>query len=114
MKKSGNKAVIAGALAITFGSASEILYAGMDERYKRYMPAYLAWFETINESFKRGCETSNMGGVEGDLADGLSKFKSNFNPDIQELIGEFNLPVNRLLYRLGNVAYQIRKKRGRK
>ncbi|WP_321387754.1 aminoacyltransferase [uncultured Enterococcus sp.] len=106
---SGDTAVVAGALAITFGTTSEILYAGMDDRYKRYMPAYLTWYEAINECFERGCETSNMGGLEGSLNDGLIKFKSNFNPTINEFIGEFDLPVNKLMFKLSEYAYKLRK-----
>ena len=34
-----------------------------------------------------------MGGVEGSLDDGLTKFKDNFNPTINEMIGEFDIPV---------------------
>ena len=52
-----------------------------------------------------------MGGVEGTLDDGLTKFKSNFNPTIEEFIGEFNIPVNPFLYKLSNLAYNIRKQR---
>ncbi|WP_086349415.1 aminoacyltransferase [Candidatus Enterococcus clewellii] len=109
MKKSGDKAIVAGALAVTFGTTSEILYAGMDEHYKRYMPAYLTWFEAINECFERGCESCNMGGLEGSLNDGLIKFKSNFNPTINEFIGEFDLPANMLLFKLSEFAYKLKK-----
>ena len=65
-------------------------------------------------AFSHGCSFANMGGVEGDLADGLTKFKANFNPYINEFIGEFDLPVNRLLYRLSEWLYRIRKLRGNK
>ncbi|MCB5952424.1 aminoacyltransferase [Enterococcus sp. BWT-B8] len=108
---SGDKAVVAGTLALNFGSTSEILYAGMDDRYKRYMPAYKAWYESINECFNRGCQSCNMGGLEGSLNDGLLKFKSNFNPTINEFIGEFDLPVNKLLFRASQYAYKLRKGR---
>lgn len=108
---SGDVATIAGALAITFGSTSEILYAGMDERYKRYMPAYLTWFDAINECFERGCETCNMGGLEGSLSDGLIKFKANFNPTVNEFIGEFDLPVNGFLFKASEYAYKLRKQK---
>ena len=37
-------------LAVTFGPTSEILYAGLDDRYKRYMPTYVREFK--NESRK--------------------------------------------------------------
>jgi len=108
---SGDTATIAGALAITFGSTSEILYAGMDERYKRYMPAYLTWHEAIQECFHRGCQSCNMGGLEGSLNDGLIKFKANFNPTINEFIGEFDLPVNKLLFKASEYAYKLRKQK---
>ena len=41
-----------------------------------------------------------MGGVEGSLDDGLTKFKDNFNPTINEMIGEFDIPVYPFMYRL--------------
>jgi serine/alanine adding enzyme len=108
---SGDMATIAGALAITFGTTSEILYAGMDERYKRYMPAYLTWHDAIEECFNRGCQSCNMGGLEGSLSDGLLKFKSNFNPTINEFIGEFDLPVNNVLFKASEYAYKLRKQK---
>lgn len=108
---SGDTVVVAGALAITFGSTSEILYAGMDDRYKRYMPAYLTWFDAIKECFARGCDSCNMGGLEGSLNDGLIKFKANFNPTINEFIGEFDLPVNPLLFKASEYAYKLKKQK---
>lgn len=111
MAQAGDEVIVAGALAVTFGTTSEILYAGMDDRYKRYMPAYLTWFETISECFERGCLTCNMGGLEGSLSDGLIKFKANFNPTINEFIGEFDLPVNSLLFKASEYAYKLKKKK---
>ncbi|GFH39735.1 UDP-N-acetylmuramoylpentapeptide-lysine N(6)-alanyltransferase MurM [Lactococcus insecticola] len=102
--------VIAGILSIKFGDTMEMLYAGMNDDFKKFYPQYLLYPQVFAESFADGANWANMGGVEGDLEDGLSKFKSNFNPDIQELIGEFNIPVNKVLYRLSNLAYKLRKK----
>ena len=51
-------------------------------------------------------ESCNMGGLEGSLNDGLIKFKANFNPTINEFIGNsiyrlinyylkpVNMPIN--------------------
>ncbi|WP_081683631.1 peptidoglycan bridge formation glycyltransferase FemA/FemB family protein [Faecalitalea cylindroides] len=39
-----------------------------------------------------------------------SMFKDNFNPTINELIGEFDLPVNKMLYNLSQIAYKLLKK----
>ena len=50
---------------------------------------YKEYVENFKWAFERGCSWSNMGGVEGSLDDGLTKFKDNFNPTINEFIGEF-------------------------
>lgn len=50
-----------------------------------------------------------MGGVEGTLDDGLTRFKSHFSPVIEEFIGEFTLPVSSL-YGLANMLYIFRKR----
>jgi serine/alanine adding enzyme len=104
----GEKVIIAGTLTIIFGKTSEILYAGMDDSYKRYMPAYITWFETLQECFNRGALNSNMGGIEGSLDDGLAKFKRNFNPEVQRLIGEFTIRTSSLAG-LGLWAYNKKK-----
>jgi serine/alanine adding enzyme len=106
---SGRKVTIAGTLTILFAQTSEILYAGMDANYKRYMPAYLTWFTTIQEAFAQGAKTSSMGGLELDVNNGLLKFKSNFNPTIEESIGEFDLPVNKFCFALSQWVYKLRK-----
>lgn len=43
-----------------------------------------------------------MGGIDGDFKDGLSQFKSNFNPVIREYIGEFDLPIHKIMYAAAN------------
>lgn len=97
---------IAGILSIQYGNTCEMLYAGMDERFKKFMPQYKEYVENFRWAFDRGCIWSNMGGVEGSLDDGLTKFKDNFDPIINEFIGEFDLPVNRVLYNVSQFAYK--------
>ena len=100
---------IAGILSIQYGNTCEMLYAGMDERFKKFMPQYKEYVENFKWAFERGCSWSNMGGVEGTLDDGLTKFKDNFNPTINEFIGEFDVPVYSFMYRLTQKAYKILK-----
>ena len=85
----------------------------MDNNFKRYMGPYLTWYKTIDECFERGCVSSNMGGVEGTLKGGLVDFKSVFRPTINEFIGEFDLPVNKMLYSLSEMAYKLRKRKNK-
>ena len=93
-----------------FGPTAEILYAGMDERYKRYMAPYASFYRCMIWSFEKGCRWSNMGGIEGSLKGGLTKFKANYNPTINEFVGEFDLPVYKSLYALSQWAMKQRKK----
>lgn len=109
MQEEGNS-VIAGILSIKFGDTMEMLYAGMDDRFKKFMPQYHLYTQNMLYGFENGCNFANMGGVEGDLSDGLTKFKSNFDPYINEFIGEFDLPVNSVLYGMSQMAYKLRKK----
>ena len=104
------KTVIAGVLSIRMGDTLEMLYAGMNDRFKKFMPQYYLYTEIMKHAFARVCRYANMGGVEGDLSDGLTKFKANFAPYINEFIGEFDLPVNKVLYRFAHSAYQVRKR----
>ena len=82
----------------------------MDERYKRYMAPYASFYSCMTWSFEKGCHWSNMGGIEGSLKGGLTKFKANYNPTINEFIGEFDLPVYKSLYALSQWAMKQRKK----
>ena len=110
LERDGDIAVVSGALCVKFGPTAEILYAGMDERYKRYMAPYASFYSCMTWSFEKGCRWSNMGGIEGSLKGGLTKFKANYNPTINEFIGEFDLPVYKSLYALSQWAMKQRKK----
>jgi serine/alanine adding enzyme len=102
---------IAGILSVQYGDTCEMLYAGMDERFKKFMPQYKEYVENFKWAYERGCRFANMGGVEGSLDDGLTKFKDNFDPTINEFIGEFDLMVNPLLGPIALKAYNYLKSR---
>lgn len=110
MQRDGEVTVISGALCVKFGKTAEILYAGMDDGYKRYMAPYASFYKCMTWSFEKGCIWCNMGGIEGDLKGGLTQFKENFNPVVNEFIGEFDLPVYSSLYKLAQTIMQLRKK----
>ncbi|MEG0330674.1 MAG: peptidoglycan bridge formation glycyltransferase FemA/FemB family protein [Longicatena sp.] len=110
MERDGDIAVVSGALCVKYGNTSEILYAGMDDRYKRYMAPYASFYKCMTWSFDRGCAWCNMGGIEGNFKGGLTKFKANYNPIINEFIGEFDLPVYTSLYALSQSMMKLRVK----
>ena len=99
-----NDTIIAGGLMVGFGNTCEMLYAGRIDDFNSFRPQYYLYTKKIEHSFKQGYQYVNMGGIEGTLDDGLSKFKANFNPVIIEYVGEFDLPVMPLLYKLAKFA----------
>ncbi|MGQ7324447.1 peptidoglycan bridge formation glycyltransferase FemA/FemB family protein [Streptococcus suis] len=109
--RNGSKLVpLAGTLTIDFAGTSEIIYAGMDEKFKHYQPALLTWVETAKYAFERGAKRQNLGGIEPALDGGLYHFKSHLNPVVEEYIGEFDLIVSPILYKIFQVLLEIRKK----
>lgn len=96
---------IAGCLIVRFGPVCEQLYAGMDEKFRKFMPQYKEYVENFKWAFEHGCTIASMGGVEGTLDDGLTSFKDNFDPVIQEYIGEFTWIINPLLGRPALAMY---------
>ena len=106
LEKYGKRVCVCGTLTVVYGNTSEILYAGMNETFKRLMGPYLTWYKTLEHCFSLGCRTSNMGGIEGDLEGGLVEFKEVFYPRICEYVGEFDLPVNEFLYQLAFKMYR--------
>ncbi|MEF2609819.1 MAG: peptidoglycan bridge formation glycyltransferase FemA/FemB family protein [Faecalicoccus sp.] len=111
LQKYQGEQVIAGGLMLGFGKTVEMLYAGMNEDFRTFRPQYLTYMTQFTYAFEHGYEYVTMGGVEGTLKDGLSVYKSNFNPMVNEFIGEFDLPVNKMLFKLSEKAYEMIKKR---
>lgn len=107
--RSPEDVVIAGILSISHGNVMEMLYAGMNEAFKKCYPQYLLYPKVFQDAYQDGIIGANMGGVEGTLDDGLTRFKSHFSPVIEEFIGEFTLPVSSL-YGLANMLYIFRKR----
>ncbi|MEG0823482.1 MAG: peptidoglycan bridge formation glycyltransferase FemA/FemB family protein [Erysipelotrichaceae bacterium] len=109
VKTKGDVSYVAGSLCIKYGYTSEILYAGMDDTYKRYMGPTLAFISPMRYNFSKGCKSCNMGGLHGDFEDGLSKFKNGYHPTINEYIGEFDIVINSFMYKVFNLALKLRK-----
>ncbi|TYK94057.1 peptidoglycan bridge formation glycyltransferase FemA/FemB family protein, partial [Streptococcus dysgalactiae] len=78
--------VVAGILSISYGNVMEMLYAGMNDDFKKFYPQYLLYPNVFQDAYQDGIIWANMGGVEGSLDDGLTKFKANFAPTIEEFI----------------------------
>ena len=57
-----------------------------------------------------GATVCDLGGVEGTLDDSLTTFKSKFNPNVLELVGEYDLFLNKPMYDAFEWALKVYKK----
>lgn len=111
------KVPLSATLVVEFGHSSVNLYAGMDDDFRRYNAPILTWYETARYAFERGILWQNLGGIENTLDGGLYRFKANFNPTIEEYLGEFTLathPLYPLLRFALNLRTKLRKRNHRK
>ena len=109
-EKYAGKTAIAGGIMIGYGKECEMLYAGSNEDFMNFRPQYLLYQTQFQYAFTHGYTFVTMGGVNGDFKDGLSEFKANFNPIVREYIGEFDLPIYRIMYYIINKLLPTLKK----
>lgn len=97
----GNK-YIAGALVVKHSDTVNIVLSGYNIEYKKLSPNYLLFYEIINY-YKENYKYLTLNGMSGDFSKecdyyGLNKFKLEFNPDVYEYPGEFDLIINKYDY----------------
>lgn len=89
---------------------SEYLYAGNVLLLSKLQVSLGLVFDICNYSIEHNCTYCNLGGVDGNLNDHLSTFKSKFNPIVMEFAGEYDLPLKKILYYSIELALSILKK----
>ena len=107
--KYGEQIWISGALIIKSNNFSELMYAGMDQEFKAYR-SNSSFFDALNFAKENNCIKCNLGGVEGKLDDSLTMFKDLYSPIFESYIGEFDLPVNKLMYQAFETLLPLAKK----
>lgn len=107
--KYGEQIWISGALIIKSKNFSELMYAGMDQEFKAYR-SNSSFFDALNFAKENNCIKCNLGGVEGKLDDSLTMFKDLYSPIFESYIGEFDLPVNKLMYQAFETLLPLAKK----
>ena len=104
LKELKDKIVLAADIFITYGDEVVYLYGGNDEAYIKYCGAYLTQWEMIKYARDNGYKKYNFYGISENFSDekdpeyGVYKFKKGFNGYVEELIGEYHLPLSLLYY----------------
>ena len=88
------------------------LVGGSYEKYMEFQSAYLIHFEGLKYAIEHGHNRYNFYGIVGDFNEknelgGLYTFKKGFGGYVVELIGEFDLILNKPLYYLYHCAFGI-------
>lgn len=66
-------------------------------------------FYRLSYCLDKGCDYCDLGGIDGSLEDHLATFKSKFNPNVLELVGEFDLVISKFYYGLFNLGMKVLK-----
>ena len=102
--RKGNDEINIGALMSVFTGDEGITFmSGTASSYKEFNPKYAFYREHIEDSIKKHLKYVNFYGISLDMDKngpyyGIYELKKGFNPEIIELIGEFDYVINPLIY----------------
>ncbi|GKX30041.1 methicillin resistance factor FemA [Vallitalea longa] len=96
---------VAGAIYLYYGGKGWYSYGASDNILRDTMPNYIMQWKMIEDTIDLDCYMYDFRGVSGDLNPdnplyGLYKFKKGFDGEFVEFIGEFDLVINNLVYKL--------------
>ena len=121
-KECGDKLPLTCGVFLLYGNEVTYLYGGSIDKYMKYLGPYYMQWEMIKLAINNGYEKYNFYGITGEFNEdsemfGLFDFKRGFGAEVNELIGEFTLVVNKfyyVMYKLMFKVYKILKRRGLK
>lgn len=113
----GEKKIIAGGWYMLYGREVVYLFGASYKPFMKYNSQYLLQYEMIKFATENGYDKFNFYGIDGNFSEdsknyGLFDFKRGFNADVHELIGEFDLIINKTqfaLYELIFKGYKVMK-----
>lgn len=96
---------VAGVIVFRFAGKAWYLYGMSRMVHREKMPNYLLQWEAIKRSKAAGCKTYDLWGapdefVETDPLWGVYRFKEGLGGTVHRYLGAWDLPTNRMLYRL--------------
>lgn len=107
---------LAGALPVAFGGTAWYLYGASAGAGREFMASYAVQMACLQWAIAGDCQTYDWwGGAtvrnESDPLWGVHRFKEGFGAVWREQLGAWDLPVNRVMYRLYLRLHDLRRKR---
>ena len=112
----GDKIPLAGSMFISCEKELLNLFGGGYDEFMKYDAMYGIQWEAIKYAKENGYEIYNFYGIEGNFKKennpmyGVYEFKKGFGGKVVELIGEFDLPINKRKYNFYKFAFGMYKK----
>lgn len=100
--------IVAGALFVEQPQEMAYMFSGMYDEYREYFAPYLIQDTMMRMAIEHNIPTHNFYGISGEFdgSDGVFRFKTEFNGTADQLVGEFEYPINKPKYFL----YKLMKK----
>lgn len=113
-EKHGEKAILGGILFLVYGNEVLSLYGGSNAELMQFQSAYIVHFAGIKMAIEEKYKKYNFYGITGDFRKenplyGLFLFKKSFGGHVAELIGEFDLIINKPMYLFYTYSFKIYK-----
>lgn len=111
----GNVLTLGGILFLIYGNEVLSLVGGSYKEYMEFQSAYTVHFAGLKYAIEHNYERYNFYGITGIFDEnnplfGLYSFKRDFGGKVVELIGEFDLVINKPMYILYKTTFKIYKK----
>ncbi len=106
---------IAGTIGLINSHMAWYVYGASANKHRDVMPNYALQWEMISWAKEHGCSRYDFRGVSGDLDPdnplyGLYRFKKGFGAELVELIGEYDLVLRPMIYRIYRSAEPVYRK----
>ena len=104
-KAHGSLIEMAASFFIIYDNEIVYLYSAAYEEFRKYYAPYAIQWEIIRYALSHNIPRYNFYGISGNFSKdaddyGVYEFKKGFNGCVEQLIGEFILPVNKAAYKL--------------
>jgi len=101
---------IAANLCLIFDKTFYYLHGGSDNEYRQLMAPHLLQWRQIETAKILGCKKYDFWGFDEKKWPGVSRFKAGFNGEIVKYPGTFDLPIDKLRYRLYSLVKKMRRR----
>lgn len=111
-EENGDIIPLGGILFLIYGNEVLSLVGGSYQKFMEFQSAYTVHWEGVKYAIEHQYERYNFYGITGDFREenplfGLYSFKRDFGGQVVELLGEFDLVVNRPFYYLYKISFKM-------